>query len=407
MTADKQKHQEKDPKLLKLFAAIIIFMTVDIIFLREYLFEISVRHQIMMRTEYYNRPLELFFHSISESCDKYGITLISCVSVSLFPMERAYMQIFIQASIIGANNILKSIFAQPRPFFLSSQIKPLKCTLEHGDPSAHTMFAMAYYFHFTLCVINSFKIQRKAMVWSFYGVFFCLIVSSRVYNGYHTYNQIFSGIFWGLAFYYTVCDVFEESIHNMVRNVRQKSLIQLLLNPVTYTFIVGYVIQILLLIYGLNYRPTPSSWLQNTIANCPNYGQRVDPNFSDFERYPVAIATIALLFGTAVEQNYFPSRDYNIHLTNGFLKHTARILINFLILFTSTIYMPFIPNDSSFTMIVLLKFAIPSFVSGFLVVSVPKYVFYKLGLIDLEHKIDIKNQESQVGKGNKNKTKIR
>ena len=73
-----------------------------------------------MRTEYYSAPLEKFFYVISETCDKYGIVFIFGIIVTLFPREKNLSMMIASASVLGLNNMVKTINAEPRPFFLTS-----------------------------------------------------------------------------------------------------------------------------------------------------------------------------------------------------------------------------------------------------------------------------------------------
>ena len=73
-----------------------------------------------MRTDYYSANLEKFFYVISETCDKYGVVFTFAIVVTLFPREKNLSMMIASGSVLGLNNIVKTINAEPRPFFLSS-----------------------------------------------------------------------------------------------------------------------------------------------------------------------------------------------------------------------------------------------------------------------------------------------
>lgn len=60
-------------KFYRLIILLSAFIAVDYFFLKDRLFNISLEHQILMRTDYYSHNLELFLHVISEVSDAYGV----------------------------------------------------------------------------------------------------------------------------------------------------------------------------------------------------------------------------------------------------------------------------------------------------------------------------------------------
>jgi len=52
---------------------------------------------------------------------------------------------------------------------------------------------------------------------------------------------------------------------------------ELLWNPFTKVFILGYILAIGLYFYGSKYHPTPVVWLENIKKNCKNVDLNADP----------------------------------------------------------------------------------------------------------------------------------
>ena len=111
-----------------------------------------------------------------------------------------------------------------------------------------------------------------------------------------------------------------------------------MLNPTLTLFLLGLAVESFLLLYGLENWPTPKHWLENTKLNCPDYGHRQDPKYSDFSVYTVSIGGFGTFLGLVVELKFMPTYKYDIHKTKGFPKHFFRVLLNFIFVISTTIF---------------------------------------------------------------------
>lgn len=105
------------------------------------------------------------------------------------------------------SGILKSIYGEPRPFWLSPDIKPSKCRKDFGNPSGHAMTAS--FFWLTLYLHKYYEVgaprQRMPSVFCTayiikmaltvaMCIFFIFLAMSRVFLGEHSFNQVFFGL---------------------------------------------------------------------------------------------------------------------------------------------------------------------------------------------------------------------
>lgn len=107
------------------------------------------------------------------------------------------------------SGVLKSIYAEPRPFWVSSEIRPERCRRDFGNPSGHAMTAS--FFWITLYLHQYYEVGSKMR---FRGVFctayivkmaltavlFIYLIFlglSRVFLGEHSYNQVVHGTLIG------------------------------------------------------------------------------------------------------------------------------------------------------------------------------------------------------------------
>jgi len=116
------------------------------------------------------------------------------------------------ATVNYLQQLLKSIYSQDRPFWVSDDIHSDKCLLGYGNPSGHmvdnTFVWVSLYLHFYYDV----GVQRKRMsvfctayiikmaLSVALTIYLFLMAVSRVYLGAHSWNQVLFGFTWGVAF---------------------------------------------------------------------------------------------------------------------------------------------------------------------------------------------------------------
>lgn len=104
------------------------------------------------------------------------------------------------AFICYLNSALKSVYAEPRPFWVSNDILPVKCRPDFGSPSGHCM--VTTFFWLTLYLQKYYEVGHKVHIKSIFCteyivkmaltavmiMFFMMVAISRVYLGEHSYN---------------------------------------------------------------------------------------------------------------------------------------------------------------------------------------------------------------------------
>ena len=107
--------------------------------------------------------------------------------------------------------LLKLYFAEGRPFFLNSAIRPQSCKdLEFGYPSGHTAATSATYLTLYFCLIRKMELtctrtsrqtNRLIKVIGLLVVFLGLVIIgfSRLYVGAHSFDQLLTGWVLGLV----------------------------------------------------------------------------------------------------------------------------------------------------------------------------------------------------------------
>ena len=108
---------------------------------------------------------------------------------------------------------LKSLYAQPRPYMLSDNVRPHYCAHEYGQPSGHSLFSAGFAMGLFLDFAHGEWQGKKVSNLKYYG---CLAMAltytfleafDRLYLGVHSIDQIVFGLLLGTwsAFFFHYC----------------------------------------------------------------------------------------------------------------------------------------------------------------------------------------------------------
>ncbi|CDW76272.1 pap2 superfamily phosphatase [Stylonychia lemnae] len=369
-------------KLQNLLVFLLAFIVIDYVFLKDLLFQVSLKHQIMMNEEYHSKHAENFFEVMSELGDGIGIALFLSFAACVLSTESIVICCMAQGIGCAIVILLKSIHCEPRPFFLIDNLYPRKCSLEHGDPSGHSFVSASLLLCITDRYIHQYKVQNKVRAWSIPVVLILLIGSSRIYNGYHTYNQVVSGFVWGTSTYYFLCYVIVDYLNNFSRQFRFLSNSQKFWNPLTKVFFYGYIIQTALYFYNISYRPTPESWYEMTRKNCPTRKFNIDPKLTDFEKYSITSTVIGAIIGLQFEDTFLPTKDMLKHFEVPFKYLIPSLIVTFIGMLSSIISTLVVSHNDPFILVLWGKSFMPCFTAGFYQTGLSRYVLYKFNLIN-------------------------
>lgn len=127
------------------------------------------------------------------------------------------------AFFVWVMSMIKVVFADPRPFWLTTEIKMLdwNCYQEFGNPSGHAMMGPIFFeFVFMEYLFPLAKTLCYKIFWVSLEVLFILtLIYSRLYLGMHGLNQILLGIAIGLVIivYYRV--YLNAAIRKFLQNI--------------------------------------------------------------------------------------------------------------------------------------------------------------------------------------------
>ena len=217
-------------------------------------------------------------------------------------------------------------------------------------------------------------------------ILFCL---QGIYNGLNTIDQIFFGLELG---------VFVAVVsHNFVRERLEKHVTKLMegLYVNRYRQIVSGFFTLFLLHFSLiiieyisvltNFR-TPMIWIHQIAVNCPVSEQMTDLVFHDavLVEYGLIFYIAGCYLGLIVDARHFKGTVKSVHDTS-FKQTFVRVGLTAIpigIIYVCPVYL--IASRQFVLLILLIKFGMPAFMTGFVLFGYSKLIFERFSVVNLE-----------------------
>ena len=153
-------------------------------------------------------------------------------------------------------NLLKLIYNDPRPFWVSDKVSPFKCSVQYGNPSGHTMIGFMMLLMPWLDYNSNYrngetllgKLVTKVGILISFLVLGGLVAYSRLYLGVHSLDQVLLGFLLSLWLSLTAHYLLKRPMMTHFDELLNgtKTNFTLLLSLSSVTFIVLFSILILL-----------------------------------------------------------------------------------------------------------------------------------------------------------------
>lgn len=159
--------------------------------------EWSIQEIISLRSLYATNITDLFFKIVSQFGDKAILGFTVFFTVHWIGKTEAFMVMTAFDLSVTALGTLKLYYAEPRPYFLSTDLHPASCKdLEYGYPSGHTTITACVYITLFYCMACLFLFSKKgnfceslltSLFWFIVLCFFLLFIGfSRLFLGVHS-----------------------------------------------------------------------------------------------------------------------------------------------------------------------------------------------------------------------------
>ena len=179
-------------KIQKLLLFVVPLLVIDGM-TRDYLFDASLPVLKNIRENYASAKLDLVFQCVSQLGDIFGYSASLVIAYYFLSVDKAFVVAVVCYSSIALLTFLKSIIHEPRPFFVTTEFKPSKCTFEYGNPSGHALWTTSVY-------LTLFELAKRQNAWTrsktwlhdlaLLGTISVILITcfSRIWHAVHTFN---------------------------------------------------------------------------------------------------------------------------------------------------------------------------------------------------------------------------
>ncbi|CDW73654.1 pap2 superfamily phosphatase [Stylonychia lemnae] len=216
---------------------------------------------------------------------------------------RSFYYILYMTCAIFVQDVLKSVYKDPRPYMTQSEIINQNCSFSFGNPSGHTSFLTAFSF---MVFLDYFKIkqEKNQLVSSYvkkssisYFLLLVLILNiqalmaySRVYDGTHSINQVLFGwqlgLWQALYFHYILRDNI-IAIFKAIESKKQSSDIEDLQRYLIQAFlyyIIALAIHITVFVLVNQEEDVQPIWIERMNSKCRKVQIQNSFEYSGFQK---------------------------------------------------------------------------------------------------------------------------
>lgn len=400
-------------------------------FFRESAFESSNTFASFLQSKLDPQFFKNFFLSFSHILHPIATSIILMAYYTFSSQKIRILAFFIYFFLITyLCSILKLIYHDPRPYWMSQSVQAFECLSEYGNPSGHSMmsillFGTLWHRHIWALVrkgevgvlknwqteqINENLIKDssekeisennlnqskscKFCILSFltFLVIF-LILFGRIYLGMHSYNEVFLGFFYGFYFNYMYLmyleDIFIALLHSIIiknaHDLRENLKISWLLFGILFAF---YMLLLLIPIIAFEFCKGSVSisqiWYQRIKNVCPSNGIFQMFYYKCFLDCGIIGTAFGILFGII-----FTKGKHTIALNTGFshherinqyliLKSLGRLLTIIILCGGITGVLKIIPNQDIYVNY-FVNMNLATFLGGFALIKLVPYIFNKM-----------------------------
>ena len=199
----KQKRKNRFMNLV-ILSVILMILTVIEIFSKE-IFDASVKFTIYIQSK--NTPNFLKFMQLISFAGTARIYIpITILIFNFANVYKAFIISMIYSLTHFLTGVLKMMIQDPRPYWISGDIKNDNCEMGYGNPSGHAMSSVAFYLTLWHLLYDNCKMEkkfnRKTCSLLFFVIIIFTILMTRIFLGAHSIDQIILGGSIGFVIYF-------------------------------------------------------------------------------------------------------------------------------------------------------------------------------------------------------------
>jgi membrane-associated phospholipid phosphatase len=198
----------------------------------------------------------------------FKMLIIAIVAIALKRKIRVMVFVVFFISNVYLNSLSKLLFADPRPFWYTTNILQLewKCPGQFGNPSGHSRDAAIFYY----ILIYDILLRRGGLGYWWTAIVFVWVSVpfSRLYLGAHSSNQVILGLLIGLAWLVVYKFSLQKGIYDIFNGlIRRKHLWQI--TSILAAYFVTIMIPIFAYEFKLRNLTTTERFISNMMVGCP------------------------------------------------------------------------------------------------------------------------------------------
>ena len=376
------KNNNKDKKIYLIIIIIIIIIYFAIVIsteltYRKKLFEKSIKYQEDLREKY---DKDSAFYNCWKFFSFLGTNMFCFITFAIiflfFPLNKSFLVLQTLNFSNYLTNLFKMIYRNPRPYW-ESKILDIVCNSGYGNPSGHSLVSLSF-FLVSAHIVTSFNFFRKTskgkilriIIFSFLVIISCLIIISRVLLSAHSINQIIYGSLLGIGIYFL--EIYIISYHTYSSNEFIQHMTNIR-NIIIYLAIYIIMIILLLVIYFSidDDRKIERNIYRNVFNDikCKTKRKYELLKNDGFTQGLCITSLLGAYLGIILLIYLLKKLKYSVEYINEFNSSSIkRWIIRFPILILSGIFFILylvIPKSSPLSIIIIFKFAVAFFFTGF------------------------------------------
>ena len=375
----KENHKDKTKYLIILIIIIIIYFAIVIsteITYREKLFKKSITIQEKIRKKHdkdsaFYKCFQFFSDAIIIIC----FTLFVIIYL-FFPLSSSFL-VFQSANFANyIVNLFKIIYRSPRPYW-ESTILDTTCETGYGNPSGHSLVSVSFFFVMAHIYTN-FNFFRKTNKGKFLRIiifffFICLaylIVISRLLLSAHSMNQIIYGSLLGIGVYFLEIYILSYHTYSSEEFIQHMTKIR---NVIIYMILyVSMLILLIIIYFSVEDNKRIERQINKNVYNGIKCNFKRKFELLKLDGFTKALTINSLIggyLGIVLLIHFLKKLNFSLEYVNIFNRSSPkRWLIRLPILILSGIFFILyiaIPKSSPISIIVIFKFALAFFLTGF------------------------------------------
>ena len=336
--------------------------------------------------------LMMFLRIVTYSCYLEVIFPLIIIIFNFCSLQSTFLLFNVLFVSTLVTNLMKLIYADPRPFWVKTNISVFKCEIDYGNPSGHAVCAFSFYMTLFQFIydkyLNNKQLLYKISYWITVLSFLLLILISRLAVGVHSINQVFYGTLVGFAIYviyYFLLDIHLYKSEEFLGKFQQG-------NYYTLWYILTYlagVVNAVMVFYIQIY--DNRKWEANLKKMCPKISEIMKFQNFDLGLTIVIFACIGMISGIFILMGILNLRSPGSDLVRlqalnnwsetKFIYKVYRVILT--VIFFAFIVLPINLIKAqivNFLLRICLTIGLMIFILFLLMFSLLIYIFIKLGI---------------------------